>query len=167
MRALALAMFLGACAAQVEMPTVPPEQWRDTGQPIGSTTRGGPSDMAGPWVVSAGYPGGPVPVGGTVVLDLDAGGTGVWSFSGAPAAADFPLPVRLVAPGRYRGTLAPGQEVELWVLWVDDDFRTAVVGTPDGSFGWVMDRPGQASGDRARAAREILDFSGYDLGALL
>ena len=52
--------------------------------------------------------------------------------------------------------------LELWVLWVDDDFRTAVIGTPDGRFGWIMDRPGQASRDRTRAAREILDFNGYD-----
>ncbi len=68
----------------------------------------------------------------------------------------------MLEPGRW----ASGEVPELWILWVDDDFRTAVIGTPDGSLGWIMDRPGQASPDRTAAAREVLDWSGYDLGRL-
>ena len=71
------------------------------------------------------------------------------------------LPLQVVRPNRWRAG-----EAEFWVLWVDDDFRTAVIGSPTGQFGWIMDRPGAASADRTRAAREILDFSGYDLGRL-
>ena len=164
MRGLILVLMLAACAAPPV--AVPAPIWRDLSQPIGSTTRGGPLDISGDWVVAAAYPGGPAVPGGTVALRLDAAGDGVWAFSGAPAAAAIPVPVTQVGPGRYRAQPGPGLAVEFWVIWVDDDFRTAVIGTPDGAFGWVMDRPGQASADRARAAREILDFSGYDLGAL-
>jgi apolipoprotein D and lipocalin family protein len=71
-----------------------------------------------------------------------------------------------VAANSLPGRLAVEGSPEFWVLWVDDDFRTAVVGTPDGSLGWIMDRPGQASPDRTRAAREVLEWSGYDLGRL-
>lgn len=51
----------------------------------------------------------------------------------------------------------------LWVLWVDDGFRTAAVGTPDGRWGWILDRSTSGGADRIAAAREVLDFNGYDL----
>ncbi|MCB1340451.1 MAG: lipocalin family protein [Pseudooceanicola sp.] len=72
-------------------------------------------------------------------------------------------PVRQVAPGRIDVDGAMW-----WVLWVDDGFRTAAIGTPDGSFGWIMDRKGpQGIGaDRLAAAKEIMDWAGYDLTRL-
>lgn len=150
MKRLLLCLLLTACAPPVPVAN-PVTYFRDLSQPIGSTTRGGPYDMAGNWLVQVGYPGGLFDAGDGVVLDFAADGTGVLNG----------LPLRVIRPNRW---LAGG--VEYWVLWVDDDFRTAVIGTPTGAFGWIMDRPGAASPDRTRAARDILEFSGYDLGQL-
>lgn len=53
-----------------------------------------------------------------------------------------------------------------WVLWVDTDYRTAVVGVPSGRAGWILSREPRISADRLRAARDILDRNGYDLTKL-
>jgi apolipoprotein D and lipocalin family protein len=53
----------------------------------------------------------------------------------------------------------------LWVHWLDFDNRTAALGAPDGSRVWIMDRSG-APAERLSAAREILDWYGYDLSRL-
>ena len=56
----------------------------------------------------------------------------------------------------YRGT-------PVWVLWVDQDYRVAALGTPSGDWAVVLARPGMGRGDLLGAAREVLDFNGYDL----
>lgn len=53
-----------------------------------------------------------------------------------------------------------------WVLWVDEGYRTAVVGAPNGRVGWILNRDPEIPEDRLAAAREVLDFNGYDLGQL-
>lgn len=53
-----------------------------------------------------------------------------------------------------------------WVLWVDEGYRTAVVGAPNGRVGWILNRDPEIPGDRLAAAREVLDFNGYDLARL-
>ena len=53
------------------------------------------------------------------------------------------------------------------MLWVDDDFRTAALGTPDGSLGWIIDRSATGGTDRIAAAREIMEFNGYDVSKLV
>jgi apolipoprotein D and lipocalin family protein len=53
-----------------------------------------------------------------------------------------------------------------WVLWVAEDYQTAVVGVPSGRAGWILHRAPTLRPDRLEAAREILAFNGYDLGAL-
>ncbi len=49
-----------------------------------------------------------------------------------------------------------------WVLWADIDNRTLLIGTPSGDFGFILDRASRTPPDRLNAAREILDFNGYD-----
>lgn len=80
----------------------------------------------------------------------------------------------------YRGPLAvtgPGQlrpvekaqaplDRPWWVLWVDADLRTLVLGTPDGSFGVILNRDARLPADRRKAARDILRWNGYDLSLL-
>ncbi len=80
----------------------------------------------------------------------------------------------------YRGPMAvsgPGQLFPVgkakapldrtwWVLWVDADLRTLVLGTPDGSFGVILNRDARLPGDRRKAARDILRWNGYDLSLL-
>ena len=53
-----------------------------------------------------------------------------------------------------------------WVLWVDEGYRTAVVGAPNGRVGWILNRDPDIPPDRLAAAREVLDFNGYDLAPL-
>jgi apolipoprotein D and lipocalin family protein len=53
-----------------------------------------------------------------------------------------------------------------WVLWVDEGYRTAVVGQPSGQAGWILNRDPAIPADRLRAAREILEWNGYDLRRL-
>lgn len=71
----------------------------------------------------------------------------------------------LIGPGRILRQMRTGPE-ELWVLWVDADYRVAAVGTPSGSFGRILARPGAARADLIAAAREVLDFNGYDTAQL-
>ena len=174
---LAVLLTLSACGREeAEAPPGEAVSFRDRTVPIASTTRGGPGDLNGDWVVSAAFGEGPVrglDVTDRVQVAFEPSGRGQWTFTDR-AGAWVRVPVAPVRPGRYEvetpqpaanvlfGTATP----KFVVLWVDDDFRTAVVGTPDGSFGWVMDRPGQGSADRMAAAREVLDFNGYDVGRL-
>lgn len=53
-----------------------------------------------------------------------------------------------------------------WVLWVDEGYRTAVVGAPNGRVGWILNRDPDIPADRLTAARAVLDFNGYDLNQL-
>lgn len=55
---------------------------------------------------------------------------------------------------------------DYWVLWVDEGYRTAVVGTPSGRAGWVLNRTPNIPSDRLAAAEEVLRFNGYDVSQL-
>lgn len=85
----------------------------------------------------------------------------------APNAARITHPngngaAEMIGPGRLK---VAGLRAPLWVLWVDEGYRTIVLGTPDRSFAYILNRGADIAPDRLRAAREILDWNGYDLGA--
>jgi apolipoprotein D and lipocalin family protein len=65
-------------------------------------------------------------------------------------------------PGRYRVSLPGRLGDPWWILWVDQDYRAMVVGTPSGSFGAILGRSPHLRRDLYVAARRILDFNGYD-----
>ncbi|MEM6408512.1 MAG: lipocalin family protein [Pseudomonadota bacterium] len=71
-------------------------------------------------------------------------------------------------PGRllvsFKGV--PFVKAPYWVLWVDADYETAVVGTPSGRGGWILSRTPEIRADKLTAARRIFEFNGYDLSAL-
>ena len=73
----------------------------------------------------------------------------------------------VVGPGRLKVRLGllPFAS-DYWVLWVDGDYQTAVVGTPSGRAGWVLNRTPEISADRLDAARAVLQFNGYDITQL-
>ena len=75
---------------------------------------------------------------------------------------------RVDGPGRLKVRLA-GMPIaaDYWVLWVDEGYRTAVVGVPSGRAGWILNRTPDIPADRLAAAREVLEFNGYDIGALV
>lgn len=93
--------------------------------------------------------------------DVTTGAT--WQIADAALTAPtMSGALTLTGPGRMRAT---GSAAPLWVLWVDEGYRTVVIGTPDRSFAHILNRGGEIAPDRLKAAREILDWNGYDVGA--
>ncbi len=73
----------------------------------------------------------------------------------------------VVGPGRLKVRLdGVPFAADYWVLWVDEGYRTAVVGTPSGRAGWVLNRDPAIPADRLAAAEEVLRFNGYDVSQL-
>ena len=72
----------------------------------------------------------------------------------------------LTGPGRLTVTLE-GQTETWWMLWVDESYRTAVIGMPSGKFGFILNRDPVIPRDRLNAARQILEWNGYDLARLV
>ena len=52
------------------------------------------------------------------------------------------------------------------VHWVDEDFQTAVVGYASREHAWILNRTPTLRADRLQAAKDILEFNGYDLSQL-
>jgi len=153
-RLIGLALLLAGCAA-----APPVAGLRDTGQPIRSAVLFDPARIAGDWheVATLGTPGcAPgavrvVPDGGALRLEGRLCGQGNLAARAVPAG-----------PGRLA---LSGQADPWWVLWVDDGYRTIVVGTPSGAFAHVLDR-GRLPPDRLAAVRTVLEFNGYNPAAL-
>ena len=80
---------------------------------------------------------------------------------GPNGARAFLAETRVTGPGRMMRQGA-GVREELWVLWVDADYRAAVIGTPSGSFARVMSRTPVLRADLMQVARQVLEFNGYD-----
>ena len=82
-----------------------------------------------------------------------------------------------LADGRHRGTgaLMPGKPgrfavdgmADWWVLWADGDYRTLVIGTPSGAFGFVLNRDTALPPDRKQAVGDIAGFNGYHVEELV
>jgi len=155
---LGLAVLLAACAA----PRTPDVVFRAAGVPIYSNAVLETARLTGTWVQVAAFanPGSPACAPGrvditealTVASDLCLDGR-AYRQSGLMKPA---------GPGRF--TLPDGQE--WWVLWADTAYRTLAIGTPSGAFGFILNRDGDLPGDRLTAAREILDWNGYDTSRL-
>lgn len=71
-------------------------------------------------------------------------------------------------PGRWTPLDAPFglPQQEIWVMWMDFDSRTMAIGTPSGEFGWILDKNPAGGQDRITAARDIMDWFGYDVARL-
>lgn len=151
---LGLALLLGACAA----PRQDAVSHRNATIPIGSKAIFEASRFAGSWIVVA-------------RIGTDACNARRVSYDLHPASSRLRRQcghgAELVQAGHSNGTarfVFGGQDH--WVLWADEGYRTAVIGAPDGRFAWVLNRTAQIPADRRAAAREILDFNGYDLSVL-
>lgn len=154
-----VALALTGCA---KLPQVP--VFRDTNSPIGSAAVVDWDRMAGPWVEVARFD-----------TAFQRGcGRSTWHIGASAVALECPRggqavrvaeTAQVTGPGRLRVRLG-GAPLDLWVLWVDEGYRTVALGTPDGTMGWILDRAVASSADRINAAREMLEFNGYDLDAL-
>lgn len=162
--ALALALLLTACGSEP-----PPNQirsYRQPGAPIWSIAGFDPARLQGRWVEVASF----LPEGRTCRpggMEVGRGATGGTAarvtLCRAEGAISRSGALQPAGPGRV--SLA-GEAEPWWVLWVDADYRTLVIGTPSGRFGHVLNRDGALPADRLKAAREILDWNGYDLSRL-
>jgi len=124
-----------------------------------------PARLEGSWRQVADFA--PRPGCKTQGLRFASGGGGVRVEGGlclAGLATDVTGPLVAVGPGRFAVTGVPEP---VWVLWADTDVRTLVIGTPSGRFGAILNRGADLPGDRMTAAREVLDWNGYDLDRLL
>lgn len=147
---LAALSVLAACTPQQGV-------YRDLSAPIAATTRFEPHRLAGDWWVRSEFSEMPV-AARQVSYDL-LGGSG---FAIGPKGG--PLTRHDLTEGaRWK---ASGAQPEIWLLWVDADYRTAAIGTPDGTIGMILDRSATGGSDRITAARDVLDWFGYDMTKL-
>lgn len=151
----ALILLLAACA------TSAPERaaFRPEGAPIWSSAAFDPARIEGRWQQAAAFSAGETPGCKPGGAEVRRGPAGLeiaarLCLNGREVRAAGPL--QMTGPGRMA---VPGM-ADWWVIWVDSGYRTLAVGTPDGSFGFVLDR-GRIGADRLAAAREVFDFNGY------
>jgi apolipoprotein D and lipocalin family protein len=168
--------LLAACSTEAPAPAGLFTSYRDTSVPIASNAAFDPARYAGRWFEVARFPvafqRGCV---GTqaIYTPLDAERLRVVNTC-RDGALDGPLrriegEARTTGPGRLevRFDSVPFLSAPYWVLWVDEGYRTAVVGVPSGRAGWILNREPQIPPDRLEAARRVLDFNGYDLSRLM
>lgn len=164
---LAAVLALAACAPR----PAGDAQFRRAGTQIWSNAVTAPAALAGTWrqVAAFGDGNGAGCRPGFATFTPSAAGLDVAArlcLNGQTVSVKGPMavtgPGRLTPAGRAEAPL--GQE--WWLLWIDVDVRTAVIGTPSGAFGFILNRDARLPADRATAAREILDWNGYDLSRL-
>lgn len=153
-------LLLISCAVVIAACTpVPDVEQRDVSAPISATARFDALSFSGNWQIVGRF--GAAPFGTlTVAENGTAGQLRVTSAEHSLISGTY----RLGVPGELI-PLTPGME-RLIVLWVDEDFETAAIGTISGRFGAVLDRDGVLPSDRAKAARDIFEFYGWDVSAL-
>lgn len=167
---LAGLLVLGACAVEPPAPAADGPSYRDPSALIGVTSRFDADRFSGVWYVRAGFD----PALGRMafrMIDTPKGHAmrlGAFVCDGAGVCGDYAqdLPAAQKGKGRYSVQMPDGATREFWVLWVDEGFRTAVLGNKQGDFGWIVDRSTTGGADRIKAAREILDFNGYNVSQL-
>ncbi|UWP94277.1 lipocalin family protein [Aliiroseovarius crassostreae] len=139
---------------------------RDTKTRISSTTRFDAERFAGKWQFRGEFvhPG-EMPENGVVEFRVHAGEVRQIALYNARGRVSDIYDVDQPQAGRFTLGEKPYQ-TEYWVLWVDEGYRTAAIGTPSGSFGWILDRARSGGEDRVKAAREVFDFNGYNLARL-
>ena len=150
MRGLILCLMLSGCVAA---------GGRDTSVSMTSIVSFDPARFTGRWDVVEGAPG----TDCTAYDYVEAGEA--LAVTGYCAGGLRTGTARLSGPGRMTVTTG-GKAEELWVLWVDESYRTAVIGTPSGRIGMVLNRIPAIPADRLRAAHEVLDWNGYDVARL-
>ncbi|WGW02938.1 lipocalin/fatty acid-binding family protein [Tropicibacter oceani] len=145
MRALWGLVLLAGCAAKAPLPEVPVPLRNPTVQ-VASQADATLDRLQGDWIVLQGAG---MPAGSRLRID----GQGV-QVNGTRLS--------FVPEGYGRFRLG---EQAVWVHWLDADNRTAALGDPAGGRVWIMDRGGKPA-ERLAAAREILEWYGYDLSRM-
>lgn len=159
MRALALLplclLLLNACQPEGAL--------RNNAVPLASSARFDASSFAGTWVEIEHA--GPTDCAGRT-MDFTPTGANLAVVQTCLDAAGQPLRqttglVQVTGPGRL-SMLLDGAATPLWILWIDEDHRTAAVAHPNGRSAAILNRTPDLRADRLRAARDVLDFNGFD-----
>lgn len=152
---LALLLLLAGCGAR-ELPQQ--AVFRNTATPIYSNAVFDARQLSGDWRQVGNFGAG-CRAGG---VRFESGMlTGRLCLNGQEQSLSGPFIVS--GPGRI---MPPGGGEEWWILWIDVGERSMAIGTPSGSFGFMLDREGAIPPDRLAAAREIFDWNGYDVSRL-
>lgn len=165
-RAALAALAMAGLSACLGGETGGVEFHRDAKAQISSTTRYEVERFAGQWYFRGEfvYPG-EMAENGKLEFRPHAGQIAQIALYNARGRVTDIYDVDQPQPGRFTLGEKPYQ-TEYWVLWVDEGYRTAAIGTPSGSFGWILDRAPSGGEDRIKAAREVFEFNGYNLARL-
>ena len=157
-RYLVGALLVGGLVACAPVPTVPPAPsditFRNPSANIGATARFDPMRFAGDWHVVARF----VETGESAAHDVIA----VTYHQGKDRIVVVASEVAQTYAYDGTAVLRPKQGEPLIIMWVDESFRTAVLGTTSGQDGYILDRKPNPRKDRLKAATEILKFYGWD-----
>ena len=165
-------VFLVACTAEQPVLTQG-AVFRDPSVQIASQTNVTVDRMAGNWIIRQRFANQSGPLGAVTFSTLPNGALQIeqtlqtCDVDSCDSIQNIFL-IELTGPGRWMAVDAPilFPREELWVMWMDFDSRTAAIGTPSGEFGWIMDKNPKGGGDRITAARDIMDWFGYDVSQL-
>ena len=151
-RLLLAAVLLAACAPKPVAEAV----YRDTTRQVYSIAALDPARIQGNWVQVAGF--------GTKCAagSLQIGAVTQYALCLPRGVAHGKAAMVAKVPGRFD---LPGIG-PFWVLWVDVDNRTMVIGAPSGHYGMILNRSADLPADRMKAARDIMEFNGYDVTKL-
>jgi len=165
-------VVLAACAAEQPVRTQA-AVLRDPSEQIASQTNVTAGRMAGRWVIRQRFANQSGPLGVVMFSTLPNGALQMaqthQTCSVDPCGrAQTLVLMEPTGLGRWTAVDAPifFPREELWVMWMDFDSHTAAIGTPSGEFGWIMDKNPTGGGDRIAAARDIMDWFGYDVSQL-
>lgn len=155
---LALVLLAGCVARQAPQVGV----FRDSRLPMWSIAQFDAARLAGTWKEAAGFQGADSRCrpGGLTIRQMEGGLYAEGRLCLGPSSVAIADRLVRSGPGRFRVG-----DSDWWVIWVDTDYRTVAMATPSGQFGFVLERTGNLSADRAAAAREIFDFNGYRTAA--
>ena len=173
---LAVMAILASCGSE---PTGPV---RDQRAPISNQVDVTVERLVGDWVVRVSWPGHPklfeylddplyrpfsrLRIEETKVGIVLSGSKFVW-WDDVGGYEKFSAELKTIGAGRFREIRSlTFRGAPLWVLWLDADNRTAAIGTPGGEFGWIMDRAPKGGADRIGAAKQIMQWSGYDMARM-
>ncbi|MDO8984286.1 lipocalin family protein [Cypionkella sp.] len=149
-------LLLSACVAAPK--TVVVGRYRAPDAPMYSNAVMDQNRLVGTWSQVAAFGGEGCKPGGAEI-SRGAGGLQIryrLCESGVQMAAAGTMASETV--GRFA---VPGQPGPWWILWADGDYRTLVVGSPNGRLGFILNR-GPFPPDRLKAARDIFEWNGYD-----
>jgi apolipoprotein D and lipocalin family protein len=158
-RLILLALLLVACATPAPQITA----FRKAATPIYSNAVMDMNGLPGTWAQAASFAATGDCRSGVVQISQTAGGlvaSGHLCLGGVDT--DVTGPLQIVSTGR----LQPAQGAVWWVVWADTALRSLAIGTPDGRFGFILDRTGGLPADRLEAARQVFDFNGYAVAYL-